>query len=54
MDIDPSYQSYFALKKIMSDNIKFLTLTFEHDKYRSGPWVQIMSSRMLKIPTTLG
>lgn len=48
MDIDPSYQSYFALKKIMSDNIKFLTLTFEHDRYRSGPWVQIMSSSMLR------
>jgi hypothetical protein len=48
VDIDPSYQSYFALKKIMGDNIKFLTLTFEHDKYRAGPWVQLMSSIILR------
>jgi len=48
IDIDPSYQSYFALKRILNDNIKFLTLTFEHDKYRSGPWVQILGSSMLR------
>jgi hypothetical protein len=48
VDIDPAYQSYFALKRILLCEIKFSTLTFEHDKYRSGAWVQILSSKLLK------
>jgi len=48
IDIDPAFQSYFALKKILLSQIKFLTLTFEHDKYRSGPWVQFLSVILLK------
>jgi len=47
VDIDPSFQSYFALKKIMSDRINFSIITFEHDKYRSGYWVQKASSILL-------
>lgn len=47
LDIDPSFQSYLALKKIMTDGIDFSIITFEHDKYRSGPWVQMASSIIL-------
>jgi hypothetical protein len=47
LDIDPSFQSYLALKKIMADGIDFSILTFEHDKYRSGAWVQMASSIIL-------
>jgi len=47
LDIDPSFQSYLALKKIMTDGIDFSIITFEHDKYRSGSWVQMASSIIL-------
>lgn len=47
LDIDPSFQSYLALKKIMTDGIDFSIITFEHDKYRSGSWVQRASSIIL-------
>lgn len=47
LDIDPSFQSYFALKKVMLDGIDFSIITFEHDKYRSGPLVQRASAILL-------
>lgn len=48
IDIDPAEQSYFALKRIIESGVKFNTLTFEHDKYRDGPVVQIASYILLK------
>lgn len=48
IDIDPASQSYFVLKKIIESGVKFNSLTFEHDKYRDGPIVQIASFVLLK------
>lgn len=48
VDIDPAYQSYFALKKIIGDGVMFACLTFEHDKYRSGYLVQFASGVLLR------
>ena len=47
LDIDPSFQTYFALKKVMLDGIDFSIITFEHDKYRSGRLVQKASAILL-------
>jgi len=48
IDIDPAEQSYFVLKRIIESGVKFNSLTFEHDKYRDGPVVQIASYILLK------
>jgi hypothetical protein len=47
VDIDPSFQSYFALRNLMRDGVHFSIITFEHDKYRSGPLVQFASFLLL-------
>ncbi len=49
LDIDPAKQTYTALKKILcGSNINPLFITFEHDKYRGGPLVQIASTILLR------
>jgi hypothetical protein len=49
LDIDPAKQTYTALKKILcGSKINPLFITFEHDKYRGGPIVQIASTIRLQ------
>lgn len=50
LDIDPAKQTYAVLRKILcGSNIKPLFITFEHDKYRGGPLVQIASTIILRM-----
>lgn len=48
IDIDPAVNSYFVLKRIIESGVTFDSLTFEHDKYRDGPLVQLASVLLLK------
>jgi len=50
LDIDPAKQTYAALRRILcGSNIKPLFITFEHDKYRGGPLVQIAGAITLRL-----
>ena len=48
LDIDPAYQTLLVLALIPFKNYKFKVLTFEHDSYRHGNLIKIVSRLFLK------
>jgi hypothetical protein len=48
LDIDPAYQTLLVLALIPFKNYKFKVLTFEHDSYRHGSLIKIVSRLFLK------
>lgn len=47
IDIEPASQSYEVLNKILSAQIRFSTICFEHDSYREGKNVRNNSRQLL-------
>jgi hypothetical protein len=48
LDIDPAYQTLLVLALMPFNKYKFKVLTFEHDSYRNGNLIKIVSRLFLK------
>jgi hypothetical protein len=48
LDIDPAYQTLLVLVLMPFKNYKFKVITFEHDSYRHGNLIKIVSRLFLK------
>lgn len=48
VDIEPPTNSLFALRSVLSHEVKFATITFEHDAYNGGREVRSASRHFLR------
>lgn len=48
LDIDPSWATYAALKKIPFSDYRFSVITYEHDFYSNGPEYMLKSRELLE------
>lgn len=48
LDIDPAHVTFQALKKLPLSDYRFSVITYEHDRYTSGPEMMIKSRQLLE------